>query len=83
MIKWSKVRFVRAGHGPDSPIMYVVIMNHTERGNWKVEVFPCDHTGSPVSDAIEWDIFPDWWNAKTYMNRKYKEYFEMVNRRYQ
>ena len=58
MIKWSKVRFVRAGHGPDSPIMYVIIMNRTEHGNWKVETCPCDHTGSPVSDPVFWDIFP-------------------------
>ena len=52
MIKWSKVRFVRAGHGPDSPIMYVIIMNRTEHGNWKVETYPCDNTGSPVSDPV-------------------------------
>ena len=52
MIKWSKVRFVRAGHGPDSPIMYVIIMNRTEHGNWKVEICPCDHTGSQVDDPV-------------------------------
>ena len=82
MFKQSKVRFVRAGHGPDSPIMYVIIMNRTEHGNWKVETCPCDHQGSPVSDALEWDIFSGYWAARSYMNQKYKEYFELANRRF-
>ena len=80
MIKWSKVRFVRAGHGPDSPIMYVIIMNRTEHGNWKVETCPCDHTGSPVSDPVFWDIFSSWLAAKHCMDLQYKEWFEVVNR---
>lgn len=79
MIKWSKVRFVRAGHGPDSPIMYVIIMNRTEHGNWKVETCPCDHTGSPVSDPVFWDIFSSRFTAKHCMNQQYKEWFEFVN----
>ena len=79
MIKWSKVRFVRAGHGPDSPIMYVIIMSRTEHGNWKVETYPCDHTGSPVSDPIFWDVFSSWLAAKHCMDQQYKEYFKIVN----
>lgn len=82
MFKQSKVRFVRAGHGPDSPIMYVIIMNRTEHGNWKVETCPCDNTGSPVSDPVFWNIFSSWFAAKHYMNQQYKEWFEVVNRRY-
>ena len=82
MIKWSKVRFVRAGHGPDSPIMYVIIMNRTEHGNWKVETCPCDHTGSPVSDPVFQDIFSSWSAARRCMNQQYKEWFEVVNWRY-
>ena len=81
-MRWSKVKYVRHGHGPDGPVMYVIIMNHTEHGNWKVEVSPSDHRGSPVSDALEWDIFPGYWSARSYMNRKYKEYSELVNRRF-
>ena len=82
MFKWSKVRFVRAGHGPDSPIMYVIIMNRTEHGNWKVETCPCDHTGSPVSDPVFWDIFSSWFAARYCMDQQYKEWFDFVNRRY-
>ena len=82
MIKWSKVRFVRAGHGPDSPIIYVIIMNRTEHGNWKVETCPCDHTGSPVSDPVFWDTFSSWFAAKHCMDQQYKEWSEVVNRRY-
>lgn len=81
-MKWSKVRYVRHGHGPDSPIMYVIIMNHTEHGSWKVEVCPSDHRGSPISDALEWDIFSGYWAARSYMSQKYKEYFRMFNERY-
>ena len=82
MIKWSKVRFVRAGHGPDSPIMYDIIMNRTEHGNQKVETCPCDHTGSPVSDPVFWGIFSSWFAAKHCMNQQYKEWFEVANWRY-
>lgn len=78
-MRWSKVKYVRHRHGPDSPVIYVIIMNRTEYGNWKVEVCPCDHRGSPVSDALEWDIFSGYWPARFYMNRKYKEYFRMIN----
>ena len=70
MFKQSKVRFVRAGHGPDSPIMYVIIMNRTEHGNWKVETCPCD---KPVSDPVFWDIFSSWFAARHCMNQQYKE----------
>lgn len=81
-MRWSKVKYVRHGHGSDGPVMYVIIMNRTEHGSWKVEVCPSDHCGSPVSDALEWDIFPSWWAARCYMGRKYKEYFRVVNERY-
>ena len=78
----SRVKYVRAGHGPESPIMYTVIMNHTEHWNWTVEVFPADHAGAAVSDAIEWDIFSSWFAARRYMQKKYKEYNKLVNERY-
>ena len=77
----SRVKYVRAGHGPESPIMYTVIMNHTEHWNWVVEVFPADHAGAAVSDAIEWDIFSSWFAAKYYMWKKYREYCEITNNR--
>ena len=77
----SRVKYVRAGHGPESPIMYTVIMNHTEHWNWVVEVFPADHAGAAVSDAIEWDIFSSWFAAKCYMWKKYREYCEITNNR--
>ena len=82
MIKWSKVRFVRAGHSSDDPIMYVIIMNRTDYGSWKVEVCPSDNLGSPISDALEWDIFPGYWFARGYMAQKYKEYSELVNKQF-
>ena len=82
MFKQSKVRFVRAGHGPDSPIMYVIIMNRTEHGNWKVETCPCDNTGSPVNDPVFWDIFSSQFAARHCMNQQYKEWFEVANWRY-
>ena len=78
----SRVKYVRAGYGPESPIMYTVIMNHTEHWNWIVEVFPADHVGAAVSDAIEWDIFSSWFAAKYYMWKKYKEYNKLVNERF-
>lgn len=79
----SKVKYVRHGRWFDGPVMYVIIMNHTERGSWKVEICPSDHHGTLVSDALEWDIFPDWWAARSYMNQKYREYSKLVNRWYQ
>ena len=78
----SRVKYVRAGHGPESPIMYTVIMNHTEHWNWIVEVFPADHVGAAVSDAIEWDIFSSWFAAKYYMWKKYREYDKLINERF-
>lgn len=75
---WSKIKFVRYGHGFDGPIMYVIVMNHLQ-GSWKVEVSPCDTCGSPVSDPVAWDIFPDWWSARKYMRKMYKEYYAYVN----
>lgn len=81
-MRWSKVKYVRHGHGPDSPVMYVIIMNRTEHGNWKVETCPCDHTGLPVSDPIFWDIFLSWFAARRCMNQQYKEWFEVANWRY-
>ena len=78
----SRVKYVRAGHGPESPIMYTVIMNNTEHWNWIVEVFPADHVGAAVSDAIEWDIFSSWFAAKYYMWKKYREYDKLINERF-
>lgn len=78
---FSRVKYVRAGRGWETPVMFVIVMNRTEHGSWKVEVSPSDHGGSPVSDPIEWDIFPEWWSAFKYMRRKYKEYTRYVNER--
>lgn len=76
----SRVKYVRHGHGWDNcPVMYTIVMNHTEHWNWVVEVFPADHVGAAVSDAIEWDIFSSWFAAKYYMWKKYKEYNVLVN----
>lgn len=53
------IKYIRYGHDwNDAPVMCIVVMTHTEYGSWKVEVFPTDTCGSPVSDAIGWDIFP-------------------------
>lgn len=57
---WSKIKFVKYGYNYDSPLMYVIVMNRTLHGSWKVEISPCDNCGSPISDPVEWDIFPNW-----------------------
>ena len=76
----SRVKYVRAGYGPESPIMYVIIMNRTEHDNWKVETCPCDHTGSPISDPVFWDIFSSWFTAKRCMDQQYKEFHDYANK---
>ena len=76
----GRVKYVRFGKGWDNcPVMYTIVMNHTKLHNWVVEVFPADHMGAAVSDALEWDIFGDWFSAKRYMRKKYKEYNKLVN----
>lgn len=76
---FSNVKYVRAGHRWDSPIMYVIVRNRTEHGSWKVEVFPADINGCPISDAIIWDIFPTWYEAWKYSIKKHREYTKYVN----
>ena len=76
---FSKVKYVTAGWGSDGPRMYVIIQNKTEHGYWKVEVFPCDDRGTPVSDAVAWDIFPSWWDSYKYLNKQYKKFNQFVN----
>lgn len=59
--------------------MYVITMYKTEHGNYKVEVLPCDTCGHPVSDAVAWDIFCSWWDARKYVRKQYKEFYRYVN----
>ena len=76
---FSNIKYVRARHRWDGPIMYVIVRNRTEHGAWKVEVFPAGISGCPVSDAIVWDIFPTWWEAFKYCRKQYKELDQYIN----
>lgn len=76
---FSRVKYVKAGYSYDSPIMYVIVQNKTSYGSWKVEVFPCDLQGCPVSDAVAWDIFPTWWESYKYIYKQYKKFHQFVN----
>lgn len=44
------VKYVNYGHPRYGTHMYVIVMNRTERGNYRVEVSVCDNAGTPVSD---------------------------------
>ena len=79
----SRTKYVRCGKGWNNcPIMYTIVMNQNYYYGWLVEVFHADSSGSAVSDALEWCAFGNWFGAKCYMWKKYKEYTALVNRRY-
>ena len=61
--------------------MYAITMFRTELHNWKVEVSPCDGYGIVVSDPIVWDIFPNWWSARMFVRKQYKEFYKYINER--
>lgn len=75
-------KYVNYGNPKYGTHMFVITMFKTEHGNYKVGVLPCEHTGSPVSGPVFWDIFSSWFAAKHYMNQQYKEWFEVANWRY-
>lgn len=73
------VKYVNYGHPKYGIHMYVITMYRTEHGNYKVEVLPCDTNGQAVSDAVAWDMFYSWWDARKYVRKQYKEFYEYVN----
>ena len=75
------VKYVNYGHPTRGIHMYAITMYRTERGSYKVEVLPCDTYGHIVSDAIVWDMFPCWWEARKYVRQQYKEFYKYVNER--
>lgn len=75
------VKYVRYGNPHEGIPMYVITMYRTEHGSYKVEVLPCDTYGYVVSDAVAWDIFPCWWDARKYVRQQYKEFYKYVNER--
>ena len=76
------IKYVNYGHPRYGIHMYVIVMNRTERGNYKVEVSVCDNTGVPVSDPVVWDLFTSWWDARKYVRKQYKEFYKYVNDKY-
>lgn len=73
------IKYVNYGHPYHGIHMYVIMMNRTERRNYRVEVSVCDCAGTPVSDPVAWNIFPSWWNAYKYVRQQYKEFYKYVN----
>ena len=74
------VKYVNYGHPRYGIHIYVITMYRTEHGSYKVEVLPCDTHGQVVSDAVAWDMFPDWWSARKYVRKQYKEFYRYVNK---
>ena len=74
-------KIVRYGHPKYGIAMYVITMYRTDRGSWKVEVLPCDNCGFPISDAVAWDMFCSWWDARKYVKKQYKEFYAYCNER--
>ena len=66
--------YVTYGAGFEGPKMYVIIVNKTHFGHWRVEISPCDLTGMAVSDPVEWDICPTWIDTLIYCYKLYKTY---------
>lgn len=60
--------------------MYGILMIKSDCG-WVVEVWPCDMNGIQVSNPVAWDMFPDWWGARKYIRKQYKEFYRYVNER--
>lgn len=75
------IKYVNYGHPRYGTHMYIIVMNRTERGSYRVEVSVCDCAGAPVSDPVAWDIFPTWWDARKYVRKQYKEFYRYVNER--
>ena len=75
------IKYVNYGHPRYGTHMYIIVMNRTHHGSYKVEVSVCDACGAPVSDPVAWDIFPDWWSARMYARKQYKEFYRYVNNR--
>ena len=75
------IKYVNYGHPRYGIHMYIIVMNRTDRGNYKVEVSVCDNHGTPVQDPVAWDIFPSWWSARKYVRKQYKEFYRYVNGR--
>ena len=73
------IKYVNYGHPRHGIHMYAIVMNRTERGNYKVEVSVRDNTGTPVSDPVVWDMFLTWWEARKYVRQQYKEFYQYVN----
>lgn len=76
------VKYVRYGNPHEGIPMFVITRYKTPHHFWKVEVLPCDSYGSPVSDAVAWDILPCWWDAVKYTRQQYKEFNRYVNERH-
>ena len=75
------VKYVRYSNPIDGIPLYAITMFRTDRGSWKVEVSPCDGHGWVISDPVAWDIFPDWWSARMYVRKQYKEFYKYINER--
>ena len=75
------VKYVNYGHPICGIHMYVITMYLMDLGSYKVEILPCDTQGTPVSDAVAWDFFPWWWDARKYVRKQYKEFYKYVNER--
>ena len=75
------IKYVNYGHQKHGVHMYVITMFRTEHGNYKVEVLPCDINGTVISDAVAWDMFCSWWDARKYVRQQYKEFYRYVNNR--
>ena len=73
------VKYVNYGSPHYGIPVYIIVMNRTERGNYKVEVSVCDNAGTPVSDPVAWDMFLTWWEARKYVRQQYKEFYRYVN----
>lgn len=73
------IKYVNFGHPRDGIHMFAITMFRTPHGNYKVEVSPCDTYGTVVSDPVAWDMFPDWWSARKYVRKQYKEFCDYVN----
>ena len=73
------VKYVRYRNPIDGIPMYAITMFRTDRGNWKVEVSPCDENGWVISDPVACDMFPSWFEARIYVRKQYKEFYRYVN----
>ena len=75
------IKYVNYGNPRYGVHMYVITMFYMPHDGYKVEVSPCDTYGTTVSDPVAWDIFPNWWSARKYARKQYKEFYRYVNRR--